>query len=80
MNNKIQAWYTCEYPTDDMGAYIDSNVTFKDVLDGLKSKMDIYTILGAGDSLVREKVFQKLCSILKCDYNYIYNIWMNGAA
>ena len=80
MANKIKSWYMATYPTDDMGEYINENVTFKNVLDGMKAKMDIYEIIGAGDSLVRERVFRKLCDILKCDYDSIYRIWLNGIA
>lgn len=79
MKQKIRKWYMSEYPTDDLGAYINSKVTFSDVLNGMRKKIDFYNILGAGDSIVRERVFQKMSEILDCDYNYIYRIWLYGA-
>ena len=43
-------------------------------------KKDIYiTLFGSeelGDSLVRERVFDKLAEIMGVDYNYIYEQWL----
>ena len=78
MKNKVRTWYMAAYPTDDMGAYINKETTFLDVLDGLKAKLDLYSILGVGDSLVRESVFSKLADLAGCDYNYIYKLWLYG--
>ena len=59
----IASWYQRNYPTDDLG-YRLSNVTFAELHDALREGRDIYKLIGVGDSLVRERLFEKLAQIL----------------
>lgn len=79
MGNKLQKirdWYTKEYPDDELGAEISENVTFKDLFGALDTYKDVYEILGVGDSLIRERAFDRLANIMGGDYDYIYNQWL----
>ena len=38
---------------------------------------DVYNILGVGDSMIRERVFEELSKILGVDYDVIYQKWLN---
>ena len=39
---------------------------------------DVYNILGVGDSVIRERVFEELSEILEIDYDVIYQKWLNS--
>lgn len=73
---KIKNWYVEAYPTDELGAEIDSKVSFKDLQEALKTSECVYSVIGVDDSLVRERVFYKLSTILKVGYDTIYNQWL----
>ena len=77
-DDSVASWYVKEYPTDDMGGDIIADVTFEDIYDGMKNKQDFYDIIGVGDSLIRERVFNELADIYGVDYEDIYNIWIDS--
>jgi len=71
----IKGWYQKEYPTDELGAQMNPTTTF----GGLKKSLsNVYEYLGVFDSLVRERVFTKLASLLDVDYYEIYDEWLNS--
>lgn len=74
--NKVKEWYLKEYNTDELGKKINEEITFYDIFYALDRYKDIYEILGVEDSIVRERVFQKLADIMKVEYNYIYEQWL----
>lgn len=74
--DKIKPWYRAAYPTDELGEELDPDVTFKDVYDGLKDGEDVYEVLGVGDSIVRERIFEEMTSIFGLDYDDIYYTWL----
>lgn len=76
-NKRVRDWYIKTYPTDDLGQEIDPEYTFNDLLMDLDFGLDIYSCLGVGDSVIRERCFQKLANMMKVDYDYIYNLWIN---
>ncbi len=78
----VKEWYIKEFPDDTCGDDLLEEVTFKDVLNSLQNKEDIYKTLfrrsELGDSVIRELVFKKLSELINKDYNYIYNLWLKG--
>lgn len=78
--SKVLDFYKQKHAHDDYGvSEINANVTFLDFLLELnKPNGDIYEILGVADSLIRERVFERLSELLNVDYNVIYNIWLNN--
>lgn len=76
---KIKNWYRKTFPTDECGADIDPTATFEGLFETLDHYRDVYTYIGVGDSVIRERVFAKLAEIMKCDYDYIYEQWLMGA-
>ncbi len=58
---------------DEMGS---RRSTFQDVLDALESGKNVYEVIGADDSLVRERVFQELSKLTGKDYDYFYDKWL----
>jgi GNAT superfamily N-acetyltransferase len=75
---KVKKWYTKNYPQDDLGQEINGSIDFWTIYVFLKQGIDIYSALGVSDSLVRERVFEKLSEILNVDYETIYQIWLNS--
>lgn len=76
IKNEIKKWYVGEYQNDSLGEEINESVTFEDLFNTLDSYGDVYKLLGVGDSVIRERVFEKLAEIIEVDYNYIYEQWL----
>ena len=75
----IKEYYTSTYANDELGLEIDSKATFEGLFYALDSYKDVYEYIGVNDSVIRERVFEKLSQIMQCDYEYIYNQWLLGA-
>lgn len=76
MKTKIKEWYIKEYPTDELGVEIDDDVTFEDLFESLDK--NVYETLGVGDTIIRERTFDKLAKVMNVDYDYIYKQWLKG--
>ena len=78
--SRIKEWYLKEYSSDSLGNQLLDSTTFYDLFYALDRKKDIYTTLFGneelGDSLIRERVFEKLAEIMGVDYKYIYEQWL----
>ena len=73
----IREYYLEAYPTDELGLELNETPTFPGLLNQLIVDGDIYRYIGVGDSLVRERLFEKLADELKVSYDYVYNLWLN---
>lgn len=74
----VKEWYRGEYPTDDLVEEIKDTVTFEDIFEALDNYRDIYNEIGTTDSLVRERIFNKLATLMEVDYDYIYDQWLKS--
>lgn len=74
----VKKWYRGEYPTDDLVEEIKDTVTFEDIFEALDNYRDIYNEIGTTDSLVRERIFNKLATLMEVDYDYIYEQWLKS--
>ena len=62
---------------DGLSSFKIKEATFYDLLDYLISEeKDVYSLFS--DSTIRERLFLELASILKTDYNVIYDIWLES--
>lgn len=69
-----------EIKSNEENCLVDAGVRYIDVLSALLNKKDVYAVLGSdADSIDREKVFQTLSEIMGCDYDAIYNLWLEDA-
>lgn len=74
----VSEWYKERYFHDEWGnAMMNKGITFQDVFECLQIGGDIYALLGAADSVVRERVFEALATMMGCDYEHIYYQWLN---
>ena len=76
MKTKIKEWYIKEYPTDELGVEIDDDVTFEDLFESLDK--NVYETLGVGDTIIRERTFDKLAKVMNVEYDYIHEKWLRG--
>ena len=74
----IKKFYLKEYPTDECGSEINPKATFQGLCEILNENKCVYEYLGVGDSLVRERCFQKLSVLCFVDYDVIYRKWLNA--
>lgn len=75
-NSNVKEWYLKNYSNDDLGQEIDENITFYDIFYTLDRRKDVYNTIGVDDSIIRERIFEKLADVMQCDYNYIYEQWL----
>lgn len=75
-NNQIKEWYLKYYPTDELGSELSDKLTFKDLYVALENHKDVYDLLGVCDSIVRERVFEKLSEVMNVEYDFIYRKWL----
>lgn len=81
LDDSIKDWYMEKYP-DDVEIIADApSTTFRELILGLNDGEDAYKVIFGspmrGDSVARERVFAELSRIVDCDYNDIYNQWLN---
>ena len=73
----IKEYYVNNYPTDELGVELNENATFVGLLNCLYEGNDVYDYIGEGDSLIRERLFEKLAIDTNKPYNYIWDLWLN---
>ena len=75
---KLFDFYRVCYPTDtEMIEKINRNATFQDAFECLQAGFNFYAFLGVDDSLVRERVFDALATLMGCSYEHIYYQWLD---
>jgi hypothetical protein len=73
----IREFYVKNYPSDDLGIGINPEATFDGLVQTLNRCGDVYEYLYVYDSIVRERLFEKLSEILNCKYEVIYQRWLS---
>lgn len=73
----IREYYLENYPTDELGMELNETPTFAGLLNQLIVGGDVYEYIGVGDSIIRERLFERLAEELETNYDYIYNLWLN---
>ena len=72
----LNDWYSENYPEDIYGACINTTATFAGLYRAVEQRKDVYAYIGAGDSLIRERLFKKLAELFG---NGIYDMWLAWA-
>ena len=76
LNSSVKEWYLNSFDVDNLGSEISENVTFGDVMRCLEEHNDFYECIGGGDSVIRERVFEKLAEILNVEPLTVYYQWL----
>lgn len=74
----IREFYLKAYPSDEMGIGIYAEATFDGLFEILNNRKDVYKYLYVYDSIIRERLFEKLSEIKDCEYDVIYNQWLSA--
>jgi hypothetical protein len=74
----IKNYYTQTFFTDELGNEINENATFEELFIQLDNYQDVYKYIGVYDSIVRERIFEKLANVIGVNYEYIYSQWLKG--
>lgn len=75
---KLYDFYKECYPTDtEMIEQINRNATFQDAFECLQVGFNFYAFLGVNDSIVRERVFEALATLMGSTYDHIYYQWLD---
>ena len=72
----IKEFYVAKYPTDELGVELNETPTFAGLLNQLIVGGDVYRYIGVGDSIIRERLFERLAEELNVKYEYVYNLWL----
>ena len=72
----IREFYLANYPSDDLGIGINPTATFAGLLNQLIVGGDVYEYLYVYDSIIRERLFERLAEELNVKYDYVYNLWI----
>lgn len=72
----IREFYVKNYPTDDLGMSINPKATFAGLLNQLIVNGDVYEYIYVYDSIVRERLFERLAEELEVSYEYVYKLWL----
>jgi len=70
----IKNYYLKAFPSDELGEEINANATFNGLLENIRKP---YSYLGVYDSIVRERVFDRLATLKGVPYSDIYNLWIS---
>lgn len=73
----LRAYYISTYPDDELGLELKRVKIYK-ALERFIDGEDIYDIMGVGDSLIRERVFDIFCELYGMDYELLYQHWLHG--
>ena len=73
----IKRFYITEYPTDELGVELNEKSNFIGLLDTINNGENVYDYIGIGDSIIRERLFERLAGQLEKPYKYIYEKWMS---
>ena len=74
--NTIKEYYVENFPTDNLGLELNETPTFPGLLNQLIVNGDVYRYIGVSDSVIRERLFEKLADTLNVSYDYVYNLWL----
>jgi hypothetical protein len=74
----IREYYIKNYPTDELGLELNETPTFAGLLNQLIIGADMYRYIGVSDSIVRERLFERLAEELEVGYDYVYELWLNN--
>jgi len=77
LDQSVRDFYIEAYPTDDLGTEINPKLTFDDIRNLLNTGGDVYDVI-PGDSIVRERIFEKLSELLNTKYDNVYYAWLHN--
>ena len=72
----IKEYYTRNFPSDELGEELNDTATFDMLFIILFTRKDVYEYIGVGDSIIRERIFERLSEIKGISKNDVYHQWL----
>lgn len=73
INKSVRAWYMETYPADSLGVEIIPRMTFEHLRKWInRHTADIYDLLEVQDSVVGNRVMEKMSQLYNVPYNVVY--------
>ena len=72
----IREFYIKAYPTDELGLELSTTATLVGMFARLIEGKDIYEYIGVTDSLIRERLFEKIAEEWNVSYDLVYKLWL----
>jgi hypothetical protein len=74
----IRTFYLATYPTDELGVELNPEATFIGLFVKLIEGADVYEYIGVTDSIVRERLFERIAYLWDISYDFVYQLWCNN--
>jgi hypothetical protein len=74
----IKNYYCESFPTDELGLELDKDATLRGLFICLIDGQDVYEYIGVSDSIVRERLFEKIAEEWDISYDFVYQLWTNN--
>lgn len=74
----IREYYVNKYPTDELGPQLNGDATLRGLFICLIDGVDLYNYIGVSDSIIRERLFEKIAEEWNISYDCVYEIWINN--
>jgi hypothetical protein len=72
----IKEYYLKNFSTDELGLEINEKSTFAGLLLQLIDNECPYEYIGVWDSIVRERVFERLAEEIEMPYDFVFKLWI----
>lgn len=72
----VREWYCEQFESDPMGVKITDALSWYDLLEQMRKGRNIYSIIGVGDSIVRERIMGHLAKLLNVPYEVVYRLML----
>lgn len=72
----VRTWYKDHYPNDPKGDDLEGQLSWAVMLERMRNKENLYSIIGVSDSVVRERLFSHLAELMLVPYEVICRIWL----
>ena len=73
----LKNFYRIAYDDDDIcDSCLNEDATFGGLLENITEPYDYIFKKGEEDSIIRERLFEKLADIMGVEYNDIYKLWL----
>lgn len=74
----IREYYSTQYPNCEFADWVNP-ITFEDLYFGLVGGKDVYDLIGIGDSITREVIFEGFAKYFDTSYYFVYKLWLNNS-
>ena len=77
--DSVGMWYVTNFPTDELGAELNTMMSFKTLWNAMCAGCDFYELMNCSDSIIRERIFGAIVDAMELDnYDVVYDRWLDN--